>query len=185
METSARATHDEWLVLRCQVGEPGAFAELVRRMERPLLYYAAKLLADEDLALDVLQEVWVVALRSIRKLDEPRAVRRWLYRITRSRAIDRIRAERSRDRAERVRAESAPEDQTGPEPSFDGDDAKALHRALDEIGPKHREVLVLHFLDDLSIAEIASVVGEPAGTVKSRIFYAKRALKEALARRRP
>ena len=41
-------------------------------------------------------------------------------------------------------------------------------------------MLVLHFLDDLSIAEIAAVIGEPAGTVKSRIYYAKRALKEAL-----
>src|SRR4051812_18195644 len=103
MKTPASPTHDEWIVLRCQLGEPAAFAELVREMERPLLYYAAKLLCDEDLALDVLQEVWLVAFRTIRRLEDPRSVRPWLYRITRSRAVDRIRSERSRGQAERTR----------------------------------------------------------------------------------
>jgi RNA polymerase sigma-70 factor (ECF subfamily) len=184
MDTATSRTHDEWIAIRCRLGEPGAFAELVREMERPLLYYAAKLVASEDLALDVLQEVWLVALRGIRRLEDPRSLRPWLYRIARSRAVDRIRSEHSRSVAERARAESVPEE-VGDEPSFNGDDAAVLHRALDEISLKHREVLVLHFLDELSIAEIASVVGEFEGTVKSRIHYAKRALKEALARSKP
>lgn len=179
MDTPARRTHDEWIALRCRLGEPEAFAELVRELERPLLYYAAKLLANEDAAFDVLQEVWLTAFRAIRRLEDPRTVRPWLYRITHDRAIDRIRHDRSRGRAERVRAESMPAE-LDEEPSFDAEDAQALHRALDRIDLKHREVLVLHFLDDLSIADIAAVVGEPAGTVKSRIHYAKRALKEAL-----
>lgn len=176
MDTPARRTRDEWLALRCRLGEPGAFAELVRELERPLLYYAAKLLAGEDAAFDVLQEVWLTAFRAVRRLDDPRTVRAWLYRITRDRAIDRIRKDQSRGRAERKHAEAVPEE-VGEEPAFD---AEAVHRALDRLDLKHREVLVLHFLDDLSVADIAAVIGEPAGTVKSRIFYAKRALKEAL-----
>jgi RNA polymerase sigma-70 factor (ECF subfamily) len=179
MDTPARRTHDEWLALRCRLGEPGAFAELVRELERPLLYYAAKLLVDEDAAFDVLQEVWLTAFRAIRRLEDPRSVRSWLYRITHDRAIDRIRHDRSRGRAEHARAESRPEE-LDDGPSFDAEDAQALHRALDRIDLRHREVLVLHFLDDLSIADIAAIIGEPAGTVKSRIHYAKRALKEAL-----
>jgi RNA polymerase sigma-70 factor (ECF subfamily) len=51
---------------------------------------------------------------------------------------------------------------------------------LNRIGIKHREVLVLHFLDDLSIAEIASVIECSEGTVKSRIHYAKKAMQEIL-----
>jgi len=51
---------------------------------------------------------------------------------------------------------------------------------LSRLGVKHREVLVLHFLEDLSIAEIAKVVGCSEGTVKSRIHYAKRQLKQIL-----
>jgi RNA polymerase sigma-70 factor (ECF subfamily) len=182
MESSTSRTHDEWIAIRCRLGEPGAFAELVREMERPLLYYAVKLLADEHAAFDVLQEVWLVALRAIRRLDDPRSVRPWLYRLTRSRAVDRVRSDRSRGLAQRARAESVTEEM-GEDPSFDDDDAAALHRALDELDLRHRDVLVLHFLDELSIAEIASIVGDPAGTVKSRIYYAKRALKEALARK--
>ena len=179
MDTQARRTHDEWIALRCRLGEPEAFAELVRELERPLLYYAAKLLGNEDVAFDVLQEVWLTAFRAIRRLEDPRTVRPWLYRITHDRAIDRIRRDRSRGRAERARAESM-SGELDEEPSFDAEDAQALHRALDRLGLNHREVLVLHFLDDLSIAEIAEIIGEPAGTVKSRIHYAKRALKQAL-----
>ena len=179
MDTQARRIRDEWIALRCRLGEPGAFAELVREMERPLLYYAAKLLVDEDAAFDVLQEVWLTAFRAIRRLEDTRTVRSWLYRITHDRAVDRVRHDRSRDRAERVRSEGTPEE-GGEEPSFGAEDAQAVHRALDRIDLRHREVLVLHFLDDLSIADIAAVIGEPAGTVKSRIYYAKRALKEAL-----
>ncbi len=179
MDTQARRTRDEWLALRCRLGEPEAFAELVRELERPLLYYAAKLLVDEDAAFDVLQEVWLTAYRAIRRLEDPRTVRSWLYRITHDRAIDRIRHDRSRGRAESVRAESLPEE-LDEEPSFDAEDAQALHEALDKIDLKHREVLVLHFLDDLPIGDIAAVIGVPPGTVKSRIHHAKRALKEEL-----
>jgi RNA polymerase sigma-70 factor (ECF subfamily) len=58
----ARRARDEWIALRCQLGDPGAFADLVRELERPLLYYLAKLLG-EDQALDVLVEMQVLELR--------------------------------------------------------------------------------------------------------------------------
>lgn len=179
MATTVRQARDEWLALRCQLRAPGAFEDLVREMERPLLYYVTKFVKEEHLAFDVLQEVWAVAFRGLRSLKEPRALRPWLYRIAHGMVVDRIRHETCRERAERAWAEQAP---AGQEPSFDADDAAAIHRALDELDAKHREVLVLHFLDDLSVGEIASVVGCPEGTVKSRIHYAKRALKELLER---
>jgi RNA polymerase sigma-70 factor (ECF subfamily) len=177
MDTAARTVRDEWLALRCQAGEPGAFEDLVREMERPLRYYVAKLLRDEDQALDVLQEVWVRAFRSLRRLAEPRSLRPWLYRMAHGLAVDRLRRNASRERLEQARAEDPP---AGEEPSFDADDAAAVHRALDTLAAPHREVLVLHFLEDLSVAEVASVVGCPEGTVKSRIHHAKRALRQAL-----
>src|SRR5262249_2189853 len=108
MDTHARRTHDEWIALRCRLGEPGAFAALVRARNRPSLYYAAKRRGHEDAAFDALQEVWLTAFRAIRRLEDPRSVRSWLYRITHDRAVDRVRHNRSRARAERVRAESVP-----------------------------------------------------------------------------
>ncbi len=178
MNASVQQTRDEWIALRCQHGEPGAFADLVREMERPLLYFAQKLVNNQDTALDVLQEVWLKAFRTIRRLENPRSVRGWLYRLTRGLAIDQIRKEVAEERRERVRAEEMPD--SCEEPSFTEEDATALHRALDTLDVKHREVLVLHFLEEMTLTEVGDVLGCPAGTVKSRLHYAKRALQAAL-----
>jgi RNA polymerase sigma-70 factor, ECF subfamily len=147
--------------------------------EPPLFYYVTKLLNDEGRAFDLLQEVWLAAYHGIRRLEDPQALRVWLYRIAHGLAVDRIRSDVSRERAERVWAESQ---ERSDEDSFDAEDAAAIHQALDELDVKHREVLVLHFLNDVSVGEIASVVRCPEGTVKSRIYHAKRALRDALKR---
>lgn len=177
MDNKNRAP-DEWIVLRCQSGEASAFEDLIYIMERPLLYYASSLTGSQDSGLDVLQEVWIKVLRDIRKLKDPGSLRSWLYAITHGIAVDRIRRNASRERAEQVELEDF---QEAEEPSFAEDDAAAIHQALSQIGLRHREVLVLHFLEDLSIAEIAEVVGCSEGTVKSRMHYAKRAMKEILS----
>jgi RNA polymerase sigma-70 factor (ECF subfamily) len=178
MHTDAETrAHYEWLALRCQAGELDAFEDLIAVMERPLLYYAASLTGNADSGLDVLQEVWIKVLRGIRKLKEPGSLRSWLYSITHGVAVDRIRRSASRERAEQAELEGFEEAE---EPSFDEEDAAAIHEALSQIGFRHREVLVLHFLEDLSVAEIAAVVGCSVGTVKSRMHYAKRAMKEIL-----
>jgi RNA polymerase sigma-70 factor (ECF subfamily) len=65
----------EWLALRCQAGDAGAFEDLIAVMERPLLYYATSLTGNPDSALDVLQEVWIRAFRGIRKLKDPGSLR--------------------------------------------------------------------------------------------------------------
>jgi len=146
-------------------------------MERPLLYYAASLAGNEDAALDVLQEAWIRVFRGIHKLKDPAKLRSWLYSVVHGIAVDRIRRNRARERAESAALEDFEEVE---EPEFAAGDAEAIHAALEQIEVRHREVLVLHFLEDLSIAEIAEVVGCSEGTVKSRLHYAKRAMKEIL-----
>lgn len=167
----------EWLALRCQADDPNAFADLIAVMEKPLLYYATSLTGNQDRALDVLQDVWLKVVRGIRKLKDPGSLRPWLYAITHGVAVDRIRRDYKRDKAEQAQLDDA---FTTDEPSFNKEDAAAIHDALSRLGVKHREVLVLHFLQDLSILEIAGVVGCSEGTVKSRIHYAKRQLKQFL-----
>jgi RNA polymerase sigma-70 factor (ECF subfamily) len=179
MDTANR-TRDEWLALRCQSGEPAAFEDLVAVMERPLLYYAIKLLRDQETALDVLQDVWLKAFRAIRKLHDPASLRPWLYRLTHGLAIDRLRGTIARGRAEEAALESF--DESDANTSFTTDDADAVHEALDQLELPQREVLVLHFLEDFSVTEIAQVINCPEGTVKSRIHYAKKQMKEILQR---
>jgi RNA polymerase sigma-70 factor, ECF subfamily len=167
----------EWLALRCQAGEPGAFGDLIAVMERPLLCYATSLTGNQDAALDVMQEVWIRVVRNIRGLRAPGSLKPWLYAVTHGVAVDRIRRDYSRDKAEQAQLDDA---FSIDEPGFDEEDAIAVRDALSRLGVKHREVLVLHFLRDLSIQEIAGVVGCSEGTVKSRIHYAKRQLRQIL-----
>jgi RNA polymerase sigma-70 factor (ECF subfamily) len=175
-QTDDRARY-EWLALCCQSGALGAFEDLIAVMERPLLYYAMTLTGNADSALDVLQDAWLKVFRNIGKLKDPGALRPWLYSIVHGIAVDRIRKNSRREAVEQSQYEEFAEAE---EPLFAKEDAAAVHQALSEIGLLHREVLVLHFLEDLSIAEIAGVVGCSEGTVKSRIHYAKHAMKRIL-----
>src|SRR5262245_36262264 len=136
MDTAVR-TQDEWLALRCQSGEPDAFGDLVHIMERPLLYYAAKLLGNEERAVDVLQDVWIRVFRGIGKLKDPASLRSWLYRITYGISIDRIRRDASRMRAEEAHGEQFEETA---DVSFGNEDVAAVHRALDQVDFRYREV---------------------------------------------
>jgi RNA polymerase sigma-70 factor (ECF subfamily) len=167
----------EWLVLRCQTGDSRAFADLIAVMERPLLYYATSLIGNQDTALDVLQDVWLKVVSGIRRLKDPGSLKPWLYAITHGVAVDRIRRDYKRDTAEQTQLDDR---FNIDEPSFNEEDATAIRDALSRLSVKHREVLVLQFLKDLSILEIASVVGCSEGTVKSRSHFAKKQLKQIL-----
>ena len=182
MEDEARRVRDGWIACRCQLGEPGAFDLLVAEMERPLLGYIIKLLGNEDAALDVLQEVWMKVFRGIGALRAPEAVRTWLYRVARGTAPNRVRQDAARFRGEEPLGETPDEafDATEAGMGFGQDQVLEVHRALDRLEARHREVLVLLFLEQLTVDEIAAIVGVPPGTVKSRIHSAKKALRGLL-----
>jgi RNA polymerase sigma-70 factor (ECF subfamily) len=145
-------------------------------MERPLLYFVLQFVRDGQQALDVLQDVWIKVLRSIGRLQEPRQLRCWLYQQARSVAIDQLRQKTARAMRDRIYAAEREVDGSAAEPDFSSSDAAEVHAALELLGFPHREVLVLHFLEDWSIADISRIVGSPAGTIKSRLFHAKQAL---------
>jgi RNA polymerase sigma-70 factor (ECF subfamily) len=167
------------LVLRCQTGDAAAFAELVGRYDRRLRYYVQKMLARRPLDRidDVLQDLWLDVFRSIGKLREPRAFGTWLYRLARDRAWRDLRRDRP-DVASDLDAEEIAEDSA--DESFSAADAEEVHRALGELSPEHREVLLLRFVEDMSYEQIAAVVGCGVGTVRSRIHYGKRALRDLM-----
>lgn len=109
----------EWLALRCQAGDREAFADLIAVMERPLLYYATSLAGNQDTALDVLQDVWRKVVRGIRVLKDTGSLKPWLYAITHGVAVDRIRLDYKRDKAEQAHIDDA---FNSDEPSFGQDD---------------------------------------------------------------
>ena len=167
------------LVRRCQRGERTAFEELFCRFQPRLRYYVRRLHADGDQADDVLQEVWGRVVRQIGSLRDRQAFVAWLYRIARNEVYGRARTtdpfvELTDEHLELV----ADED----EPAFHPEEAARVHDALDRLKPEQREILTLCFLEELPHRQIAGILGIPPGTVKSRIHYAKRALRQELER---
>lgn len=160
-------------VVMAQRGEPEAFRWLVDRYEKRLLYFIRRSVDDADRALDVLQEVWMTVFRRMAALRSPEAFRVWLYSIARHKAIDRRRRDRRHaDSLGELIDEStveAPEHAEGIERI---EDAELVHRLLGRLSPAHREIVTLRFLEQMSLDDIAAVVGCSVGTVKSRLYYA-------------
>ncbi len=104
--------------------------------------------------------------------------RPWLYRVARNEAFQHLR--QNRRWAEAEEPTEAPERADHAEEEFGPADAARIHAALAKLTPPHREILVLRFLEGMSYEEIASVVDCELGTVRSRIHYAKRALRGLL-----
>ncbi|MGW0805518.1 RNA polymerase sigma factor [Nonomuraea sp. NPDC002799] len=163
--------NDELLVVRAQLGERAALAELVRLWHEPVRTYVRRML-DPSRADDVAQEVWLAVVRGLPRLRDPARFAPWLFTIARRAVTDRLREEYARaERAER------------PEPVAEDPVAAVVDRAglvtaLAGLPVIEREILVLHYLEDLSVAECAQICGVPAGTVKSRLNRARRRLRE-------
>jgi RNA polymerase sigma-70 factor (ECF subfamily) len=174
MTDQADELYERLLVVRCQTGDEAAFAELVERYAARVRYFLRKLLGSADRADDALQDVWLDVYRGLPNLAAAGAFRAWLYRIARDRALGKLR--RSRIELPLVGDEVASE----VEEPFDAEDAERIHAALDQLPAEQREVLVLRFVEDMSYEEIARVVGCPLGTIRSRIHYAKQALRRLL-----
>lgn len=177
--TDADLIFCEMLVLRFQRHDQSAAEELVAFFEKPLLYYLRRLVRSEDDAWDLLQDTWISAFRALPRLRDARAVPAYLYRTARNHALALLRHRKSDVRL--YAAADISQNSTEPEPSFTADDAAAIHAGLDRLSLPHCEVLTLFFLKDLSINEIATVLGIPPGTVKSRLHHAKKGLKAVLS----
>jgi RNA polymerase sigma-70 factor (ECF subfamily) len=172
------AIYQELLVLRCQRGDPAAMEELVRAWEKRLYYFLRQLVKNEQDAWDILQETWLRVLSGICSVKNSQSLSPWLYRVARNAAFNQARVQS----AYRAGLEEHPDADWADDESeaFELDRAERVHNALQRLSVPHREVLTLFFLEDLTIAEIADVVGAQPGTVKSRLFYAKQALRKIL-----
>jgi RNA polymerase sigma-70 factor (ECF subfamily) len=180
MTNAAEQLYEQLLVLRCQAGGEEAFEELVARYHPRLRYYLCRILPRADQADDVLQEVWLAVFRALPRLADPSALAAWLYRIARDKASVQWRAwppERLLDVSDLVEEPSRDNE-------FRQEDAMEIYTSLELLTLEQREILVLRFLEDMTYEQIAKVTGCPIGTVRSRLYYAKSALRQAIEQRR-
>ncbi len=167
---------DELLVIRCQGGDVRALELLARRWHPRLLRDATYLTGDAEAARDVAQEAWIGIARGVRWLQDPARFRSWAHRIVVHKSRDWIRRERAKRRAVQRVADLA----EAPGAEQPRDDIACLRASLAELPADQRTVLSWFYLEEMSVREIAAALSIPAGTVKSRLYHARNALRKCL-----
>ena len=166
------------LVERAAHGDQGAYEQLVTTRADRIFRIARAILGNEPDARDATQDAFVAAWRDLPRLREPGAFDAWLNRICVNACHTRLRGRR---RVHEVSLEEAPDRVSDVAALPDHlSDSDLLARAFRRLDPDHRTILVLRHLDDQTVDAIASTLGIPAGTAKSRLFRARNALERAL-----
>ncbi len=174
----------ELLVQRARAGEPDAWDQLFRRYQLPLYAYAFELVRQEQTSLDMVQETFINAVRHIGSLQDDQKFGSWLFGIAHQKCAQHWRRQKREQRV--VDFLEEPPDDFGGEDEDPGallvrkEREEELMDLLNRLPAPHRAVLLLHFLEDFQLEEIAAITGTPVGTVKSRLHYAKKMLRHLM-----
>ena len=170
---------DAYLVASARTGDCKAFDLLARRWQGRLVAHAWRLTGEVDLAREAAQEAWIEIVRGLRWLRDERAFPAWAYRIVSRRCARRI-GQLRHDRALAAAAAAEPADAfTAPEEG-DAPAMARLRKALAGLPPDQRAAIGLFYLEDLDVAQVATALNVPAGTVKTRLMHARRKLRAVL-----
>ena len=173
-DSNARAREDEWLVVRCQLGERPAFDELIARWGQPVWKYVRRLTNSDEVANEIVQDVWLRVLRGLNRLRDGSKLRAWLFGIARRTLMDRLREQYAAPVMSDVDVGDLAVDAAADDSE---EDLAAVQEALAQLPVVERETLTLFYLRELSLGEVADVLDVPIGTVKSRLFRARKLLR--------
>jgi RNA polymerase sigma-70 factor (ECF subfamily) len=167
----------QW-VLRAQVGDREALELLLRSVAPSLRRYLAGLAGSTD-SDDLLQDVMVIIIRKIGSLQDPQVFRPWTFRIASREAFRHVKKRRAwmENHEDDFHLDNLPTHEV----HTSGEELRQL-LAIAEISPASRAVLMLHFQEDLPIAEVAAVLDIPLGTAKSRLAYGLASIRKHMKR---
>lgn len=167
-------------------GDRKAMEDLIREIQDGVYYHCVKILRNESDAQDAAQDVLMAVLRGLDGLKEPAAFHSWLNRIIARTCMKTY----AREHREIPMSESAEvslfenlDDQRIPEKIVDTEETRRMIRKLvDELPPAQRLCLLMYYYDELPVKDIAEAMGAPENTVKSRLSYARKAIKAGVDR---
>ena len=181
---------EEQLIRRAQQGDNGAFEELLLLHQKKVYNLCLRMSANPDDALDLSQEAFLRAWRSLGQYQFEASFSTWLFRLTSNICIDFLRRKKRRQETSLTESYddsnegaelSVPDAQPGPEQQAMTNETKIeLARAMEQLSPEHREILQLRVVEDLQYEQIADILGVRVGTVKSRLARARLALRKIL-----
>ncbi|MGB8369973.1 MAG: RNA polymerase sigma factor [Limisphaerales bacterium] len=175
------AEREQLPVLQAKAGEPEAWDILFQRYQLPLYAYVFELVHDEQTSLDLVQETFIAAVRHIGGLRDDAKFGSWLFGIAHQKCLQRWRKQ-NRDEMLRDKIAGVPDEfEAGPDDLLIRQEQEAeFMNLLNQLPLPQRSVLLLHFVGDFSLEEIAGITGAQIGTVKSRLHYAKKTLRKLL-----
>lgn len=177
--TASRADEDSRLVERFLGGNLRAFNELMAAHEDRVFGICLRVMRDRELALDAVQETFITVYRKVDKFTGESAFSTWLYRVAINTCYDQLR------KIKRRAVDPLP-DATNPadphsESAFTAVELRPdLQRALATLAPEFHKAIVLADMEALPLQQVADILGVPVGTIKSRVFRARRQLADAL-----
>jgi RNA polymerase sigma-70 factor, ECF subfamily len=173
-----QTTSDEVLIGRIASGDRLAMQVLFARHHVKIYRFVLRLVRNESMAEDLISEAFLEIWRQAGKFEGRSTVSTWMLSIARFKALSTLRRRTEQELDEEVAG--AIEDQAdNPEAALaKKDKSAALRQCLTKLSPDHREVIDLVYYHDKSVKEVASIVGIPEATVKTRMFYARKKLSE-------
>lgn len=171
--------HEQLPVRQARNGQAAAWDTLFRRYQLPLFTYVFELLHDREAGMDVVQETFASAARNIRGLREDAKFASWLFSIAHQKCLQRWRKKRPDEVP--IESESADFADDASNPSdwlIRQEDEAEFMKALQRLSPVHRSAILLYFVEEFSLEEMAAITGVAIGTAKSRLHYAKQAFKK-------
>ncbi len=178
------------LVSQIQSGDNSAFDELYKLTSERAYFVALEFTKNNQDAEDILQESYIKALSKISELDKPESFSSWLNQIVANKSKDFLKKKKpvlfNSDEEETDATELLPDEDTSfsPEESLDQTELqKTVMEVLDELSEEKRACVLMMYFEELSVGEIAQTLEIPEGTVKTRLFSARKDLKDKFAKR--
>ena len=181
----AVAEREQLPVAEARAGQPEAWDALFRRYQLPLYAYVFELVRAEQPSLDIVQETFIAAARHLTSLRDDDRFGSWLFGIAHQKCVQHWRKSGREQPLDTESAEALPGADDDPSELLIREEQEAeFMQALNQLPPQQRLALLLHFVEGFSLEEIARIASVSVGTVKSRLHYGKRALRELLEDRR-
>ncbi len=172
---------DSTLVKRIVAGDQVAFSEIVDKYQSPIFNAAFRIINNYDDAVDITQTVFIKAYEKLQSFKSKYKLFSWLYRIAINEALN---FKNRRKQFESIDEEHIADEDPSNEFSDQSDINTVVQQALMKLSEDHRIVIILYHFQNLSYKEMSYVLDIPEKTVKSRLFTARKVLKEILIRER-
>ena len=168
---------DHEAIEKCRAGDNEAFRHIVEHYQAEAIGHATAILGNHEDALDAVQEAFIDAFQALDQLDLSRRFYPWFYVILRNRCYKLAHGRKKREMTSSDEIEIL-----APAATIRPEDSMLLEQAMLELPNEDRELITLRYLDGLSYQELAERLEVPQGTIMSRLYHARKKLRERLLR---